>query len=114
NSLYETGFRYNYPLQGVIIAAFVLGGLGFPIVVNIIKYLKYFFLKKFFYFRGKQQTHKPWVLTLNSRITLITTSTLTVLGTVMFYFNEYNNTLAEHVGVGKVVTALFGAATPRT
>ncbi len=114
NSLYETGFRYNYPLQGIIIAAFVLGGLGFPIVVNIIKYLKYFFLKKLFYIRGKQQTHKPWVLTLNSRITLITTTTLTVLGTAMFYYNEFNNTLAEHVGIGKVVTALFGATTPRT
>ncbi|MGG8495028.1 TrkH family potassium uptake protein [Tenacibaculum sp. TC6] len=114
NSLYETGFKNNYVLQAIIIAAFVLGGLGFPIVVNIIKYLKYFFLKKFFYLRGKQQTHKPWVLTLNSRITLVTTSTLTFIGTLVFYCNEYNNTLGEHEGVGKFITALFGATTPRT
>jgi Trk-type K+ transport system membrane component len=32
----------------------------------------------------------------------------------MFYFLEYNNTLAEHNGFGKMVTALFGATTPRT
>lgn len=114
NSLYETGFRYNYMLQGVIIAAFVLGGLGFPIVVNIIKYLKYFITKKVFYITGKKQTHKPWVLNLNSRITLVTTTVLTVVGTVLFYINEYNNTLVEHKGVGKFITALFGAATPRT
>lgn len=114
NSLFESGIRYNYPFQCIIIAAFVLGGLGFPIVVNIIKYLKYFFLRKLFYIRGKQQTHKPWVLTLNSRITLLTTTTLTIVGTVFFYFNEYDNTLAEHNGFGKWVTALFGAATPRT
>ncbi|WP_349352530.1 MULTISPECIES: TrkH family potassium uptake protein [unclassified Flagellimonas] len=114
NSLYETGFRYNYMFQSLIIAAFVLGGLGFPIVVNLIKYLKYFMVRKLFYLTGDQKKHKPWVLNLNSRITLITTSMLTTLGTTMFYFNEYNNTLAEHDGVGKVITALFGAATPRT
>lgn len=114
NSFYETGFRYNYMLQGIVIVSFVLGGLGFPIVVNIIKYLKYFVTKKTLYIISKQQAHKPWVLNLNSRITLATTATLTVLGTIMFYINEYNNTLAEHKGIGKFITALFGAATPRT
>lgn len=114
NSFYETGFRYNYMLQGIVIVSFVLGGLGFPIVVNIIKYLKYFVAKKTLYIISKQQAHKPWVLNLNSRITLATTATLTVLGTIMFYINEYNNTLAEHKGIGKFITALFGAATPRT
>ena len=101
-------------LQGIIISAFVLGGLGFPIVVNIIKYLKYFVSRRIFYFTGKKLSYKPWVLNLNSRITLVTTSILTVVGTVLFYINEYNNTLAEHKGVGKFITALFGAATPRT
>lgn len=114
NSLYETGFRYNYMLQGIIITAFILGGLGFPIVVNIIKYLKYFVSRKIFYFTGKKLSHKPWVLNLNSRITLVTTTVLTVVGTILFYINEFNNTLAEHKGVGKFITALFGAATPRT
>ncbi|WP_228238434.1 TrkH family potassium uptake protein [Allomuricauda sp. M10] len=114
NGLFESGIRYNYSFQVIIIIAFVLGGLGFPIVVNIIKYLKYFLLRMFFLFQGKQQTYKPWVLTLNSRITLLTTTALTIVGTLFFYFNEYNNTLAEHNGFGKWVTALFGAATPRT
>lgn len=114
NSLYESDIRYNYTFQTIIILAFVLGGLGFPIVVNLIKYLKYFLLKKLFYLRRKQRRHKPWVLTLNSRITLLTTMTLTIFGTVFFYFNEYDNTLAEHSGFGKWITALFGAATPRT
>src|SRR5665811_2036998 len=44
----------------------------------------------------------------------ITTASLTVIGTVVFYINEYGNTLTEHRGIGKLVTALFGAATPRT
>lgn len=111
NSLYETGFRFNYYLQLVIILTFVLGGLGFPIVVNILKYLKY---KIITLFSSKKRKYRPWVLNLNSRITLVTTLSISIVAFVVFYFLEYNNTLAEHNGFGKVVTALFGATTPRT
>ena len=37
-----------------------------------------------------------------------------MVGTLLFYLNEYSNTLAEHGTYGKIVTALFGATTPRT
>lgn len=111
NSLYETGFRFNYYLQMIIILTFVLGGLGFPIVVNILKYLKY---KIITLFSSKKSKYRPWVLNLNSRITLVTTLSISLVAFIMFYFLEYNNTLAEHSGFGKVVTALFGATTPRT
>lgn len=113
NSIYETGFRFNYTLQLIIIATFVLGGLGFPIVVNLINFIKHKILN-FYYFNSKEKFHKPWVLNLNSRITLITTFTLTAVAFVMFLILEYNNTLAEHSTYGKCVNALFGAATPRT
>lgn len=114
NSLYESGFRFNYSLQSYIIVLFIIGGLGFPIVVNLLKYLKYWIVNKFLYFSKNKKQHKPWVLNLNSRITLITTFSLTIIGTVLFYISEYNNILAPHSGIGKVVTALFGATTPRT
>jgi Trk-type K+ transport system membrane component len=114
NSLYESGFRFNYSLQSYIIVLFVIGGLGFPIVVNVLKYLKYWIVNKFQNFSKHNIQHKPWVLNLNSRITLITTFSLTIIGTVLFYLSEYNNLLAPHSGIGKVVTALFGATTPRT
>ncbi|SDB26917.1 Trk-type K+ transport system, membrane component [Flavobacteriaceae bacterium MAR_2010_188] len=111
--IYDTGFRFNYNLQLVIMATFVLGGLGFPIVVNLINYLKHKFLN-FFRFNSKANAHKPWILNINSRITLITTFLLTAIGFVMFLILEYHNTLAEHSVYGKIVTALFGATTPRT
>jgi Trk-type K+ transport system membrane component len=111
NSLYQAEYKFNYYLQLVIIFTFVLGGLGFPIVVNILKYLKY---KIVSLFTLKKSKYKPWVLNLNSRITLITTLSISLLAFILFYFLEFNNTLAEHSGFGKVVTALFGATTPRT
>ncbi len=113
NSLYEDDFKYNYFLQITIILTFVLGGLGFPIVVNIINYLKYR-VRKLFSFGIKRVAYRPWVFNLNSRITLITTLSITAIAFIAFYALEYNNTLSEHHGFGKVVTALFGATTPRT
>lgn len=113
NSLYEDGFKYNYFLQLTIIFSFFLGGLGFPIVSNVIKYLKYR-LRKLFSFGSQKAGSRPWVLNINSRITLVTTLSISALAFFAFFALEYNNTLAEHHGFGKMVTALFGATTPRT
>ena len=111
NSLYESDFRYNYYLQLVIMLTFVLGGLGFPIVVNILRFIRY---KLITLISVGKPIYRPWVLNLNSRITLITTLSISLVAFIIFYFLEYNNTLAEHNGLGKAVTALFGATTPRT
>lgn len=113
NGLYDNGFRYNYFLQLTLIITFVLGGLGFPIVSNIMNYLEYR-IKKIISFNKRNVGHKPWVLNINSRITLITTLSITAVAFFAFLALEYNNTLTEHKGFGKVVTALFGATTPRT
>lgn len=113
NSLYEDGFKHNYFLQLTLILSFVLGGLGFPIVSNIINYLKYN-LRKLLSSGKDKVGYRPWVLNINSRITLITTLLISAIAFIAFYGLEYNNTLAEHTGFGKIVTALFGATTPRT
>jgi len=92
----------------------IIGGLGFPIVFNLLKYLKYQVLSRLIKPTGGERINIPWVLNINSRITLVTTLTLSIIGTVLIYFGEYHHTLAVHPGIGKVVTALFTAATPRT
>jgi len=114
NSLFETDYQFNYFLQFNIISLFVLGGLGFPIVINLIKYLKYIISKYIKQLSIGEKAHKPWVLNLNSRITLITTISLSIFGTLCFLFFEYNNTLNNHGWVGKIVTSIFQATTPRT
>jgi Trk-type K+ transport system membrane component len=64
--------------------------------------------------RKNKIDYRPWVLNLNSRITLITTILISIIAFIAFYAIEYNNTLSDHDGFGKVVTALFGVSTPRT
>lgn len=115
NGIMQEGYVTNYSFQLSLIFLFVMGGLGFPIVVNILKYIKHIVKSSFLRLvRGKKNVHKPWVLTLGSRINLITTFTLIIFGTLFFFVGEYGNTLAPHHGTGKFIIALFSATTPRT
>ncbi len=111
NSLFEPGFRFNYPLHITIALLFIIGGIGFPIAFNSFKYLKHVFIRRVL---RAENHYLPWIININTRLVLATTGILLFSGAGLFYFFEYDNTLAEHHGFGKVVTAFFGAATPRT
>ena len=113
--LYEPAFRFNYPIHLTLSFLLILGGIGFPIMFNSFKYFKHLVVNRILPFtRHAKVIYKPWVINLNTRIILITTTILIIAGTVTFYIFEYNNSLAEHSGFGKIVTAFFGGITPRT
>ncbi len=115
NNLYELGVRFNYTLQLTVAFLIIFGGLGFPIVFNFINYLKHLVVNRLLPFTRKNKAvHIPWVININTRIVIVTTFLLLVGGTTAIYFLEYGNTLAEHSGFGKIVTAFFGSTTPRT
>lgn len=115
HGIMENGYMDNYGFQLSLIFLFVLGGLGFPIVINLLKYLKHLVRRTFLQiFNHKKDVYKPWVMKLGSKINLVTTISLIVIGTILIFINEYNNILASHQGIGKFVTALFTATTPRT
>lgn len=114
NSLYSTGFRFNYSLHLIVAFLFILGGLGFPIVFNLLKYLKNKLMNGILHLMGKKHNHLPWILNINTRIVLTTTLILIGAGAIHFFIFEYNNTLSEHNLWGKIVGSFFGSVTPRT
>lgn len=115
DELIHSGFRYQYNLQLIMACIFILGGLGFPIVVNIIRFIKHTFQRLINRFIYKEHfTSKAWVLTFSSKINLYTTLFVTLFGFLAFYLIEYNNLLRGHSEYGKLVTAFFSSSTPRT
>lgn len=115
NGLYEEAYRFNYPMQLIIAFLFIIGGIGFPLLFNFFKYLKHLFIQTFIPKSWrKREVYVPGIININTRLVLITTTLFLVGGTIFFYLFEYNNTLQEHGWFGKIVTAFFGAATPRT
>jgi len=115
NSFYEPAYRFNYPLHLIIASLIILGGIGFPIVFNLLSYIKNNVKNLFFYlFDRKHHISLHHIINVNTRIVLVTSLILTIAGTILFYVFEYNNTLAEHGFFGKIITAFFGSVTTRT
>lgn len=115
NGLYDATLHHNHVFQTVIAVLIIFGGLGFYISFNIIKYLgDRIKIRARNILFGDTLKHTPWVLNFNSRIVLRTTFILLLVGTIVFYFTEYNGTIKDHWGPGKVLSAFFLSVTPRT
>jgi len=105
---------YNYPFQLIIIILFVLGGLGFPIVINLLRYIKHLSNRLINRYSKDQYPSKPWVININSKINLITTFSITLTATIILWLLEDQSAFSGHGTIGRWITALFTASTPRT
>ncbi|XOD69034.1 MAG: potassium transporter TrkG [Flavobacteriales bacterium AspAUS03] len=114
--LYTAPLRYNYSLQFVIVSLLILGGIGFNILFNFYTYIKLTFKKRFYNIFKHEYLRQPArIVILNTRIVMITTVALLLVGTIFYFVSEYHNSLAEHHSfAGKWMAAFFSSATPRT
>lgn len=112
--LMDNSVVVNYAFQLVIAIIYIFGGLGFPIVINVLKYLKHLFNRIRRKWTLKENYYRPWVMTINSKINLITTGIISIFATVVIFFAESGNVLSAHSGFGKLVMAFATATTPRT
>ena len=113
--MYDDSVRFNYPLQLIIATTFIFGGMGFVIVVNVLRYMRYRAERLIYRSADQRCDYQPWLLNINSRITLITTGALLLVGLIGVMWFEYHNVLADHTSFfGKLITGFFTAATPRT
>jgi potassium uptake TrkH family protein len=115
NSLYEEPYRHNYFFQLSVAAMIILGGLGFPIIVNIRRffYCKISnFIRRIFNQQGIR--FKKPIMSLDSYLSIVMTTILLLTGTIFFLAFEYNGALAEHSLFGKIVIAFCSSVTTRT
>lgn len=106
----------NYALLHIISFLVIFGGLGFPILFNIWRWIKHTvdnLMRKLF---GKRRNYvyTSRIITSNSAIVLFATLFLLTTATLLFFVTEYNNILADKSLWGKLSTAFFLAVTPRT
>lgn len=116
DGLYNEDFRFNYAFQIVICFLVILGGIGFPVVIDLYESLKGVLrsLSRTILL-GERYKYQARNFNVHTRLVLTSTSVLLVLGTVLYYITEYNNTLLDHPSAyGKIVQSFFGSVTPRT
>lgn len=93
----------------------ILGGIGFPILVNLRLTFLYYLRRLWSRLRGKNFRHTRYHLyNLNTKIVLVTTLVLLVLGTLMIAFFEWNRTFAGMEVSAKLAESFFNAVAPRT
>ncbi|MEG1230531.1 MAG: potassium transporter TrkG, partial [Flavobacterium sp.] len=107
-------FVYNYNFQSVLILLIFLGGIGFPILINLLRYSQYLLRKIIARLVHKENIRRNWVFTLSSKVNLVTSLSILGVATIILFFEEYYRTLEPHHGFGKFVSAVFLAITPRT
>lgn len=113
NPLLMTGHNPFYIYISLLI---ILGGIGFPILVNF-KDIILYHLRRFWRFLrrwewdGRRFCH---LYNLNTRIVLIVTFLLLVIGTVSIALFEWNASFAGMTVADKWTQAFFNASCPRT
>ncbi|MEB2783428.1 TrkH family potassium uptake protein [Algoriphagus persicinus] len=115
NGLYQEGFRESYNMHLVIAFAIVLGGIGFPVVLNYYSYLKHVMVGSMKSVLGiEKYRHTSRISSVNTRLVVYTTAILLGVGMVVYAISEQDATLKGLSTYGKFVTTVFGAVTPRT
>lgn len=99
-----------------ISALVILGGIGFPILVNLYDSLHYrlTLLKERYILRSDRVTRQVHLYSLNTRIVLVMTTLLLVGGTLSIAILEWNRAFADLPTADKIVQSLFTAVCPRT
>lgn len=113
--LYDEKFRNQYHFQLVISGLIIIGGIGFPVIFNSYRYVRYYLGNRIRQFVHKKPAlYDPRVLNVNTKLVFTTTLTLLLVGMLLFYLSEQEQALAGRSLYGKWVTAFFGSVTPRT
>ena len=105
DSLLNLGLPGSYFPQVVIMALVFLGGIGFVTIRDFFSYR---------YIRERNKYH--WKsLMAQTKIVLYVTFAIIIIGSILFFLLEYNNTLKDIDGMGnKVFTTIFQVVTCRT
>lgn len=94
----------------------IFGGIGFPILVNFKEIVAYHFRRFLQEIRARKWDNRRTyhLYTLNTKIVLIMTFLLLVLGTVSILIFEWNASFAGMPVADKWTQAFFNAVSPRT
>jgi trk system potassium uptake protein len=103
-NLANPNLQYNYGILFTIMGLIVIGGIGFPVIVNLLKYFTS--LSK----RARVKNR----LTTHSKIVIITTMFLILFGTIFIFFLEKGNAFKLLSLDQQIIASLFHSISART
>lgn len=97
-------FRHNYLFLLTIMFLIMLGGIGFPVLVEFQQWLS-------FKYHHPQQYH--FRFSLFSKLALFFAVIFFISGTILIFLTEFKGQLADESWPGKLMTAMFYSASTR-
>lgn len=106
--------QFNYTLQITICVLVIFGGLGFPVLLTFYNYVKHKTKVHFSKMLGGKTELRLFPYIVGQKIAFQATVSLLVLGGVLYYLFEDNNSLANFSVFNKAVVSFFGSVSART
>lgn len=106
----------NISLMVTISWLIILGGIGFPILSNFMHIVGYHIKNRLrtLFVKGVRMRRQQHLYNLNTKIVLVTTGALLLLGTLLIAFFEWHHAFEGMSVAHKWAQAFFSAVTPRT
>lgn len=114
DGLFSASIRHNYSIQITVALLVILGGIGFPILLNIYSYFKQFIIVLI---RKVQMRRIPVIHTqmnISGRVVVFMTLFLIVAGTGLYYLFESEHSLSGMDNTQKFIISFFGSVSSRT
>ena len=103
DSLYSLNLENNYLYVYTLMALIIIGGLGFPVILNLITV-----------FKNSRDKQLKWVLSTHTKLVLTSTVALLILGFVGIYLLESEMSFSKLTSGEKVMQSVFLSITSRT
>ncbi|MFH0842548.1 MAG: potassium transporter TrkG [Bacteroidota bacterium] len=112
--LYSSSVRYNSPVFIYIAVLVILGGIGFPVLLNLYSYFKRLIVVLIQKIRNKIVPIEPVKRNMSTRIVLFTTVILLLAGAAIYFLFESDKSLKDMSDSQKIITSFFGSVSART
>ena len=112
--LFSPAIRNNNTIHISVAVLIILGGIGFPVLVNVYSYIKRLVIIIIRKVQGSRIPLKPEKKNISTRLVLIMTGILILAGAGLYYFFENNTSLKGYDNSQKIISSFFGSISART
>jgi len=114
NGLYTAGIRHNYSIQITVALLVILGGIGFPVLLNVYSYFRQFIIVLLRKVQRKRIHVIHTQMNISGRIVVFSTLFLLLAGTGLYYLFESEHTMSGMDNTQKFIISFFGSVSSRT
>lgn len=114
NGLYSVGIRHNYSVQITVALLVILGGIGFPVLLNVYSFIKQFIVVLIRKVQRRRIHAIHTQMNISGRIVIVMTLLLIAVGSGLYFIFESENSMNGLDNTQKFIISFFGSVSSRT